>query len=135
MNAQRPRVLVAEDDDDIRSLIVWGLRADGHDVIEACNGSEAADRIAGSLLFEEGARAPDLIITDVRMHGITGLSLLAGIRARGWKIPIIVITAYEIDKVRPEAERLGADAVMGKPFDVDDLRTTVTRILAQQKSD
>lgn len=128
----RPRVLVAEDDDDLRSLIVWGLRADGYDIVEARTGSQAADLIAGALLFDEGERAPDLIVTDVRLPGITGMSLLAGIRARGSETPVIVLTAYDIDTVRPEAERLGVVAVFAKPFDIDDLRTAVMNALRKK---
>jgi two-component system response regulator (stage 0 sporulation protein F) len=131
---RRPRVLVADDDDDIRALIVWGLRADGYEVVEASSGMEAANRLAGSLLFHEGERAPDLIVTDVRMHGITGLTLLGGIRDCGSKIPVIIITAYDIAAVRAEAERLGADAVFAKPFDIDDLRTAVMNVMARRKS-
>jgi CheY-like chemotaxis protein len=134
MVRERPRVLVAEDDDDLRALIVWGLGTDGYDVVEARNGREAIDEVAGSLLLDEGERPPDLIITDVRMPGVTGVSLLAGIRARGWRIPIIVMTAYDIETMRPEADRLGADVVFSKPFDIDDLRTAAMNLLGRKRS-
>jgi DNA-binding response OmpR family regulator len=130
MESHRPRrVLVAEDDADTRAAIIWVLRADGYEVIEASDGREATDRIAGSMLFEDGGPPPDLIITDVRMPGISGLSLVAGIRARHWKTPIIVITAHDTDTIRAEAKRIGADVVFIKPFDLDDLRTAVTNML------
>ena len=130
----QPWVLVVEDDPFLVRLIVWALRGDGYDVVVARDGREATDAIASTLLFDEGGRPPDLIITDVRLPGISGLSLLAGIRAHGWKMPIIVMTAHDIERVRPEAERLGATAVFHKPFDVDDLRTAVMHLFAKKRS-
>ncbi len=126
---RRPVILVAEDDDDTRALLVATLKADGYEVIEARSGRDAIDRIAPSILFQEDTFVPDVILTDVRMPGISGMTLLSGLRANGWATPIIVITAYDLDQVRPEAERLGADAVFGKPFDVAVLRSTVASII------
>ncbi len=124
---RRPCVLIAEDDDDIRTLLATTLRGDGYYVIEAHDGQEVLERIA-PMLFDE-AEGPDAIITDVRMPGVSGMTLLAGLRAIGWKTPIIVITAHDIDASRSEARYLGADVVFGKPFDVDELRATLTRLL------
>jgi CheY-like chemotaxis protein len=124
----RWRVLVADDDADMRALIVAALRADGYQVTEVRDGCEAADYIAGPMLFGDAGAPPDLIVTDVRMPGITGLSLIAGIRAHGWSTPIIMITAYDVEATRPDAERLGA-VLFAKPFDVDDLRTAVLNLL------
>jgi len=132
---RRLRVLVADDDDDIRALLVAALQADGYIVMEARDGRDAIDRIAPSMLFDENLPAPDAIITDIRMPGISGSTLLAGLRANGWATPIIVITAYDIDQVRPELEELGADAVFGKPFDVDDVRTALAHVLRWRRRD
>ncbi len=129
----KPRVLVAEDDDDVRTLLATALRADGYVVIEACDGRDAIDRVAPAMLFDENGIAPDAIITDVRMPGISGITLLSGLRANGWDTPIIIITGFDLDKVRPEAEKLGADAVFAKPFDVDDVRTALAHVLRQKK--
>lgn len=128
-STRRPRVLVAEDDDDMRALVVGSLRADGYEVVEARDGAQAVDAIAGAMLFDEDERAPDIIITDVRLPGINGLSLLAGLRAHHWATPIIVMTAYQPDRIRPLASRLGADATFAKPFAVDDLRAAVANLL------
>lgn len=130
----QPWVLVVEDDPYLVRLIAWALREDGYDVMVARDGREATDVIASALLFDEGGRPPDLIITDVRLPGISGLSLLAGIRAHGWTMPIIVMTAHDIENVRPEAERLGATAVFHKPFEIDDLRMAVMNLFARRRS-
>jgi len=129
----RPSVLVVEDDDDIRSLVAWSLRADGYDVTEVANGAHAVDVIAGPMMFgEDSERAPDLIVTDVRLPGISGLTLLAGLRAQRCATPIILMTAYEIERVKPIAEALGA-TVFAKPFDVDELRAAVATALAARR--
>ncbi len=128
----KPRVLIAEDDDDIRTLLVTVLRADGYAVIEACDGRDAIDRIAPAMLFDENGIAPDAIITDVRMPGISGITLLSGLRANGWDTPIIIITAFDTERIRSEARELGADAVFAKPFDIDDLRTALAHVLRRR---
>ncbi len=129
---RRPRVLIAEDDDDIRALLVATLRTDGYEVEEARDGREVLERIS-PMLFEEAGDGPDAIITDVRMPGVSGMTLLAGLRAIGWTTPIIVITAYDIDVSRSEAEFLGADEVIGKPFNVDVLRAALARVLLRSE--
>jgi len=122
-----PCVMVAEDDDDIRAMIAAVLRRDGYDVVEAKNGADLLDQI-GSLLFLRFA-PPDLIVSDIRMPGFSGLQVLAGLRSADWHTPIVLITAYGGDGVYEEAKKLGADAVFGKPFDIDDLRTVVLNMV------
>jgi CheY-like chemotaxis protein len=124
-----PCVLVAEDDDDIRAMIVASLRRDGYDVCEARSGAELLDHIGSSMLFADAYPAPDIIISDIRMPGFTGLEVLAGLRDANWHTPIVLITAYGDEETYHEAERLGADAVFDKPFDVDDLRTAVLNMM------
>jgi two-component system response regulator (stage 0 sporulation protein F) len=120
---RRPCALVADDDDDVRSLVGNALSRDGYDVIEARDGSEALR------LVSTAQRAPDIILTDIRMPDLSGLMLHAGLRDNGWMIPIVVISAYTTEQVRVVAEQFGADAVFAKPFDVDDLRTVVMSLL------
>jgi len=124
----RLRVLLADDDPDLRALLSAALEADGHDVTTAANGREALDVIAPILFAEETARAPDVIVTDVRMPGVNGLSLVAGLRACGCVTPIIVISAFEGGSLRERAEDVGATAVFAKPFEVDDFRTAVMNL-------
>ena len=119
------RVLVAEDDPDMRALVRAALAADGHDVIEASNGREALDLLS-PLLFGS-APPPDVIVTDVRMPGVSGLTLASGLRSCGCRAPIIIMSAYG-DHLREHAEHVGADAVFTKPFEIDDLRTAVMNV-------
>jgi CheY-like chemotaxis protein len=124
---KRLHVLVAEDDPDIRHMVVTGLRCDGYEVVEANDGAQLLDRVASSMLFGE-AEPPDIIVSDVRMPGFSGLTVLSGLRSAGWTTPIILITAYGSEEVRKHAFDLGATALLEKPFDVDDLRTAVMNL-------
>jgi DNA-binding response OmpR family regulator len=118
---RRPRIVVADDDDDVRALVASTLRSDGYDVIEARNGEEVL-RCMGT-----AGRTPDAIVTDVCMPTLSGLSVLGALRADGWLTPVVLLTALR--DVSRQAEHLGADVVVGKPFDTDDLRTIVMNLL------
>ena len=120
---RRPRIVVADDNDDLRALLVAMLRLDGYEVIEASDG-DAVVR-----LMREATRMPDAIITDVCMPTVSGLSVLAALRANGWQTPVILLTALGAEPVRARATELGADVVVGKPFDARDLRTVVMNVL------
>jgi two-component system response regulator (stage 0 sporulation protein F) len=119
---QRPRVLVADDDDDLRALVVPALRSDGYDLIEARDGAALVEIMTKST-------PPDAVVTDICMPGASGLSILDELRKAGCMTPIVVITAYGGEHTRALAERLGANATFQKPFDIDDLRTVVMHLL------
>jgi two-component system, response regulator, stage 0 sporulation protein F len=122
---RRPRLLLAEDDDDLRAIMCVMLARDGYEIIEAANGGELLDRL-GTVHLEQGEASPiDLIVSDIQMPGFTGLQVLQGIRSSDWATPVILITAFGTEELRREARRLGALAFFDKPFDVDDLRTIV----------
>ena len=123
------RVLVAEDDVQLRTLIVRHLRGEGLDVDEASNGDITLDLITRSLC-RDPPHPYDLLITDIRMPGYTtGLEVLAAIRALDWRMPVIVITGFGDEEAHEEAARLGAFALFDKPFDLDDLGTAVVNAL------
>lgn len=116
----RPLVLVAEDDDDMRRLLVRALRNEGFRVRGVRNGVELLNRI-GALMLEGRLEAEvDLIVSDVRMPGITGIKVLAGLRRAGARVPLILITAFGDERLHAEARSLGAP-VLDKPFDLDEL--------------
>jgi len=123
---KRLHVLLAEDDPDIRHMMAIGLRCDGYKVVEVRDGAQLLERVASSMLEHE-ADPPDLIVSDVRMPGFSGLTILAGLRSAGWSTPVILVTAWASDELRDHARDLDA-AVIEKPFDVDDLRTAVMNL-------
>ena len=85
---QRPlRVLVAEDNQEMRLLLVWALEKRGFQVTTAASGEEALERVA--------ACPVDLVIQDIRMPGMGGLKLLETLRAGNPDLPVLVITASD----------------------------------------
>jgi DNA-binding response OmpR family regulator len=130
--ARPARVLVAEDDLDMRSGIACSLRHDGYEVVEAQDGGELLEEIGDELLSAHAVR-PDLIVSDICMPGNSGLEVLAGLRKAEWQTPVILITALADDETRAKAARLGASAVFVKPFEIDDLRTAVMLTLTRAR--
>jgi DNA-binding NtrC family response regulator len=123
-----PKVLLAEDDDEARTLLARALRQDGYRVREARDGHELLQEMGGAMLGHTEDPI-DLVISDIRMPGPSGLAVLRSVRSADWAIPFILITAFGDEDTHREAERLGARAVFDKPFDVDDLRTAVLNTL------
>jgi CheY-like chemotaxis protein len=117
-----PRILLADDDPDLRSVISLVLGAQGFDVIEARDGAELLDLVSPAFLGPPGQAAPrlpaELVISDLRMPGITGLSVLGGLRDLELRIPFILITAFGDAATHALAHQLGATAVLDKPFDM-----------------
>lgn len=115
------RVLVAEDDDELRWLITRTLRKSGFDVVEANDGSALLERAGEAILKDHTLSSVDLIVSDIRMPGWSGLDVLAGLKHAGVRIPMVLITAFGDDDTHDQAARLGAVAVVDKPFDMDHL--------------
>ena len=127
--AVRRRVLVAEDDPAFRYLLVGALRADAHEVVEVSNGVDLIDALGGSLIPEWGAGSFDLVLSDVRMPGWSGLDALASL-GRAFELPpVVLITAFADDELHQRALLAGAVAVLDKPIDLDDLRLFVRQLL------
>lgn len=125
--ARKTRVLVAEDEEDFRGVVVAALREDGYDVLEAKNGDELIELLTPPVIF----RPPDAIVADIWMPGIDGLSVAAGLRGSGWETPIIFMTANATDAVRARARELRANALFQKPFELRDLRRDVQSLLVR----
>jgi CheY-like chemotaxis protein len=128
--ARQARVLLAEDDRELRRLLAAELRKEGYLVKEAATGFELLERLGDVALRNEGF---DLIVTDIRMPGLTGLSVAEGLR-NGMKpgdhgIPIILITAFGDDDTHAEAKRLGT-VIFDKPFDLDEFRVCAMNLVS-----
>ena len=117
------KVLVVDDEPDIRDLVSVNLRMDGHEVVTAADGDEAVAAAASD--------APDLIILDVMMPGRDGFAVLEALKAdRGLaNIPVVLLTARteRIDRIRGGIE--GAVVYLTKPFSVTELLTSVQEVL------
>lgn len=123
-----PRVLVAEDDPEMRRLLVWNLRKEGFEIMECSDGWELLDHLGIPVLSGEPDDF-DLIVSDIRMPGVTGLEVLEGIHETEWFVPMILITAFGSDQVHQQAEDLGAAGVFDKPFNVEDLIARIREVL------
>jgi DNA-binding response OmpR family regulator len=117
------KILIAEDDKEMRRLLQRALARDGHDVDVVGSGDELLHRLGTAELSRHRAR-PDLVVSDVRMPGLSGLEVLSGLRDARWDTPMILMSAFGDPALEASARRLGA-VLFHKPFDVDDLRTAV----------
>lgn len=106
------KVLVIEDEKDIREVIFRYLENEGYDVIESDNG------ITGLSLFND--QRPDLVICDIMMSGIDGFEVLERIRGVS-DVPVIMLTARHLESDRIKGFELGADDYVPKPFSAKEL--------------
>src|ERR1700689_2101966 len=117
----RQKVLVVEDEGDIRELLRYNLAQEGFAVEEAADGAEALDRIA--------RRAPDLLVLDLMLPRMSGLELCRRMRANQEtaRLPILVVTAKGAEVDRVLGLEMGADDYVVKPFSP---REVVARVKA-----
>ena len=126
----RSRVVVADDDPDLRRLIAQALATQGFEVLVAADGAQLLDLVAPSLLGVASEWPTELVISDLRMPGVTGLSVLAGLREMGARLPFIIITGFGDPETHEAARRSGATAVLDKPFEMSSLLALVRACLA-----
>ncbi len=117
-------VLLAEDDPELLDLLASYLRRRGYRVFCAADGAALVQRIDRST--PRGPLPPiDVIVSDIYMPGIDGLTVLEELREGGGRIPVILMTAFGSEEVRERGRRHGAEAVLVKPFDLDRLLSAV----------
>jgi len=125
----KPRILLAEDDEEMRHLLSRQLRTNGFEVIECNDGFELLDNLGSPALSQK----PDdfeLIVSDIRMPGASGLEVLEGIHECEWYLPMILITAFGSQQTHQQAEKWGAAAIFDKPFEIDQLISRIREVLA-----
>src|SRR5262249_36146895 len=117
-----PKILVVEDSFETRDSLTILLELCGYDVIVASDGREGLARALSD--------NPDLIVTDVRMPSVNGIDMLREFRKyhRFSAVPVLVVTGYSKDYAR-EAFAAGADHVLSKPFNPEDLLRLVRKLL------
>lgn len=115
-NVRAMRILVVDDEADLRGVVMRALRADGHAVAMADDLRSARERVA------EGT---DLIVLDLRLPDGFGLDLCRELREQGVGVPILVLTALSRVSLRVQGLDAGADDFMSKPFAVAELRARV----------
>ena len=113
-------VLVAEDDNLIRTIFVEIVKGEGFDVVEADDGQRAFDLVT--------SRKIDMIISDMKMPVMSGFDLLLAVKKTHPEIPVTVITGFNSEFREEEALAAGADAYITKPFKVADVAETLRRM-------
>ncbi len=116
-----PRILVAEDQTDIRDLIAMNLQQAGHEVVPVPDGQAA--------LAMQAERPCELLILDWMMPGVDGLDVCKALRARGDATPILMLTAKSTELDRVLGLELGADDYLTKPFSLAELLARVKALL------
>jgi len=113
----RPRVLVAEDDRSVRESLVLALGLEGYDVDAVGDGEQALEAVL--------AQEPDAVLLDVMMPYLDGLTVCRRLRARGSKVPILMLTARHEVSDRVSGLDAGADDYLVKPFAIEELSARV----------
>jgi len=125
MDAVQGTILVADDEDSVRWVLVKALEGAGHKVVQASGGREALDRLRD--------HAPDLAFVDLRMPDADGLSVLAAAREAGIATPIVIVTAQNTMDNAIEAMKRGAYDYISKPFNIDEVRAVASRALEMSR--
>lgn len=111
-------VVVAEDDFEMRRLITSALQERHYQTLEAADGTTLLELLSA---VRDCQQLPALIVSDIRMPGTHGLSVLQTVRSWGWRVPFVIITSFGSEETLGDAIGLGATAVLCKPFTLEDL--------------
>jgi DNA-binding NtrC family response regulator len=118
---QQAKILVADDEQNLRRVLVALLRREGHEVVQAASGLEAIERLADV----------DVVITDLRMPGADGMEVLRTASKSFPHTPVIMITAYGSVGQAVEAIKAGAFDYIEKPFEQEAIRLIVDKAIGQ----
>ena len=121
------RVLVVDDDDEMRALLRRTLEFDGYEVIDRDRGTHVMEALRGAPF--------DLIILDKEMPGLTGLDLLSIVSREFPHVPVVLVTAFGGPHVAASALRLGAASYLEKPFRLGQLRQVMDGLLTRSSDE
>ncbi len=122
---KRPRILIADDDANLRWVLTTQLEDAGYEVAAAADGEQALAAIE--------REPPALLLTDLKMPGLSGIALLRRARAIDPELPVIIITAFGSIESAVEAVKAGAYDYLTKPIDYDELVLVVGRALEHHR--
>jgi len=123
MDLEKKRILIVDDEEDLTWSISKRLAKDGDSLEIICtnSGSNALEMLSKYKV--------DLLVTDIRMPGISGLQLLNEVKVRYPQTPVIVMTAYGSMEVKKVLEHLGKTGYIEKPFEINELRKLIYSLL------
>ena len=118
-------ILIADDKSSMRKVLRQTLEYDGNTILEAEDGEQALEIIK--------AKHVDVIISDIKMPKLDGMSLLKMIKELDGDIVVIIMTAYATIETAVEAMKLGAYDYISKPFSTEQVKITVGKAIERQK--
>jgi DNA-binding response OmpR family regulator len=121
------RLLVVDDDDDMRALLRRTLESDGYEVTERDRGTHVLEALRGSPF--------DLIVLDKEMPGLNGLDLLPLLSREFPQLPVVFVTAFGGRQVEASALRLGAASYLEKPFRLGQLLDAIDGLISSRSMD
>lgn len=121
------RILVVEDDEDMRSLLKEFLLEEGYEAVLAGNGLEALRKLAQQPF--------DLVLTDIRMPGPTGLDILPAVKRLRPEVVIVVLTAFGSEEVFRQSVQKGATAYLEKPIHFYRLKALIQELVSPRKGE
>lgn len=124
----RGRILLAEDDKEMRALLTVALHQHGYEVDEVADGIELLQRLV-PIACESSSANFDLLISDIRLPSLSGLDVFEGISRKQALPPTILITAFGDEEIHERARRLGTP-LFDKPFDIPILLDKVHELLS-----
>jgi two-component system, cell cycle sensor histidine kinase and response regulator CckA len=119
-------VLVVDDEEGLRTLVCRTLRAEGYGTLEAAHGAEALE------LMENSAQPVDLVVTDVVMPGMDGRELGRRLTQRWPTLPILYISAYDVNDIFRRGSPRSSAPFLQKPFPAEGLITRVQQLLSSR---
>ncbi|MEO6947071.1 MAG: response regulator [Nitrobacter sp.] len=123
------RVLIADDEDSMRSLVARAVAMDGHETVTAADGAEALDILTGD------ARAFDLLLTDIKMPIMDGIALALAAARDFPDLIILLMTGFADQRERASGLNAIVHDVITKPFSVADIRAAVAGALTVRQTD
>ena len=128
----RQIVVVAEDDDELRELLVDALTDEHRKLVEVEDGSELLDYLEFVERLGVQGYLPDLILTDMRMPGADVLEVVTWARSRGVSCPFVILTGFADEQLRAAAARLGGTVILNKPQSLEAIQTAARVALARR---
>ena len=129
-HTRHARILVAEDDLEMRRLVLESLRSDGHDAVDVSDGGQLLIHLTSIYRLRPDPEPIDMVVTDIRMPVCNGLEIVQGLRDADWTTPVVIMTAFGDAETRTRAARLGA-VLLDKPFKMKTLRAIVRDLLTR----
>jgi DNA-binding NtrC family response regulator len=121
MTESHERILVVDDEENVRILFSRILQKEGYEVECASSGSEAIEKLAKSSF--------DLVVTDLKMNGVDGLDVVRKGKMVNQTMPFILISGYGTTQTAGTAAREGADMFLMKPIEITELKLAVKKAL------